>query len=69
MFTITVTTYASVSHEISIFEEDLANFYFAQALICLDVRVVTIIDAFTGEIVEQVCDGKILVFAREVVVD
>lgn len=69
MFTITVTTYASVSHEISIFDEDLANFYFAQALKCLDVRAVTIIDAFTGEVVEQVCDGKILVFAREVVVD
>lgn len=69
MFTITVTTYAGVNRDISIFDEDLANFYFAQALKCLDVQAVTMIDAFTGEVVEQVCDGKILVFSREVVVD
>lgn len=69
MFTITVTTYAGASRNVSIFDEDLANFYFAQALKCLDVQAVTMIDAFTGEVVEQVCDGKILVFAREVVVD
>ena len=69
MFTITVTTYAGVSRDVSIFDEDLANFYFAQALKCLDVQAVTMIDAFTGEVVEQVCDGKILVFMRAVVVD
>jgi hypothetical protein len=69
MFTITVVTYAGASREISIFAEDLADFYFAQILRCIDVQSVTMIDGFTGEVVEQVVDGKILVFAREVVVD
>lgn len=69
MFTITVVTHAGASKEISIFDQELADFYFARALRCIDVKSITMIDGFTGEVVEQVEDGKILVFAREVVVD
>ena len=69
MFTITVITYAGASREISIFAEDLADFYFARILRCIDVKSVTMIDGFTGEVVEQVENGEITVFAREVVVD
>lgn len=69
MFTITVTTFAGESKEVSIFDEELAYFYYANALKCLDVESVVMIDGFTGEVVYQVEEGKILVFDREIVVD
>ena len=69
MFTITVTTFAGATKTFSIFDEDLAEFYYTNALKCLDVESVVMIDGFTGEVVNQVEHGEILVFDREIVVD